>query len=231
MPFLSAHVIEDLEAAAQKEAEARLRDFLKSHLSSQERRGIKVIAQREFVSEGLDQHLRTDRYDLLGVGGIGENPSDEGIGFHARYFIRQASIPVLIAFPQGQTAWQRMLLVHDASFNMAQKAKVRRLLRRLQIPCIGLPVVHLANLQKQHRHLQKLVAPLPYAPFLWQGTALIELLLQAAASSGADVIGVLMAPEGIIQGMQALPPSQLKGSPAWLFFPEASVPTAEEHNE
>ncbi len=221
MPFLSAHVIEELESKAQAEAENRLRAFLREHLSGAERRGIRLLVEREFVTEGLHQHLRTERYDVLGIGAYGPENEGGGIGFHARHFIRNAPVPVIITYPCASISWRRMLLVSDPDFVLGKQGKVRRLLRRLQISYSGLPVVHLKSLQKHHQKLEKLVSPASYEPFAWEGVGLIQLILGAAASVGADTIGVLMDPEAIIQGLKATPAEKLHHSPAWVFFPRA----------
>jgi nucleotide-binding universal stress UspA family protein len=222
MPFLSAHVIEELETKTQAEAENRLRAFLREHLSGAERRGIRLLVEREFVTEGLHHHLRTERYDVLGIGAYGPENEGEGIGFHARHFIRNAPVPVIITYPCASISWRRMLLVYDPDFVLGKQGKVRRLLRRLQISYSGLPVVHLKSLQKHHQKLEKLVSPASYEPFAWEGAGLIQLILGAAASVGADTIGILMDPEAIIQGLRATPAEKLHHSPAWVFFPRAS---------
>jgi len=221
MPFLSAHVIEELEIKTQAEAENRLRAFLGEHLSGAERRGIRLLVEREFVTEGLHHHLRTERYDLLGIGAYGTESEEEGIGFHARHFIRNAPVPVVITYPGTSVSWQHMLLVYDPGFALDKQGKVRRLLRRLQISYSGLPVVHLKSIQKHHQKLEKLVSPASYKPFAWEGAGLIQVILGAAASVGADTIGILMDPEAIIQGLQATPADKLRHSPAWVFFPRA----------
>jgi hypothetical protein len=178
--------------------------------------------EREFVTEGLHHHLRTERYDVLGIGAYGPENEGEGIGFHARHFIRNAPVPVIITYPCASISWRRMLLVYDPDFVLGKQGKVRRLLRRLQISYSGLPVVHLKSLQKHHQKLEKLVSPASYEPFAWEGAGLIQLILGAAASVGADTIGILMDPEAIIQGLRATPPEKLHHSPAWVFFPRAS---------
>jgi nucleotide-binding universal stress UspA family protein len=222
MPFLSAHVIEELETKTQAEAENRLRAFLREHLSGAERRGIRLLVEREFVTEGLHYHLRTERYDVLGIGAYGPENEGEGIGFHARHFIRNAPVPVIITYPCASISWRRMLLVSDPDFALGKQGKVRRLLRRLQISYSGLPMVHLKSLQKHHQKLEKLVSPASYEPFAWEGAELIQVILGAAASVGADTIGILMDPEAIIQGLKATPAEKLHHSPAWVFFPRAS---------
>ena len=221
MPFLSAHVIEALEAEAHAESEKRLRAFLSAHLSPAQRRGIRLLVQREFVSEGLHQHLTTDRYDLLGIGAFGAESEKETIGFHARHFIRNSSIPVLITYPGSIIPWNRMLLVYDAEFRPAGLPRVRRFLRRLQVSFAGLPVTHLNDLQKHHQKLRKLVGSAPYEPFSWQGAGLVQVIRGAAAFVGADTVGILMDPEPIIEGLQATPPETLHQSPGWIFFPRA----------
>ncbi len=222
MPFLSAHVIEELESKTQAEAENRLRAFLREHLAGAERRGIRLLVEREFVTEGLHHHLRTERYDVLAIGAYGPENEGEGIGFHARHFIRKAPVPVIITYPCASISWRRMLLVYDPDFVLGKQGKVRRLLRRLQISYSGLPVVHLKSLQKHHQKLEKLVSPASYEPFAWEGVGLIQVILGAAASVGADTIGILMDPEAIIQGLKATPAEKLHHSPAWVFFPRAS---------
>ncbi len=221
MPFLSAHVIEAMEAEAYVESQKRLGAFLSTHLSSSEKRGIRLVVQREFVFEGIHQHLTTDRYDLLGIGAYGAESDEGGIGFHARHFIRNASIPVLITYPGSAIPWKHMLLVYDFDFRLGNQAKVKRFLRRLQVSFSGLPVTHLKSLQKHHQKLQRLVEPAPYEPFSWQGAGLIQVILGAAAFVGADTIGILMDPEAVIQGLQVTPPEALHRSPGWLFFPRA----------
>jgi nucleotide-binding universal stress UspA family protein len=228
MPFLSAHVIEELEIRAQAEAENRLRAFLREHLAGAERRGIRILVEREFVTEGLHHHLRTERYDLLGIGAYGSESEEEGIGFHARHFIRNAPVPVLITYPGASTSWRHMLLVSDPDFALNKQGKVRRLLRRLQISYSGLAVVHLKSIQKHHQKLEKLVSPASYKPFAWEGAGLIQVILGAAASVGADTIGILMDPEAIIQGLQATPVDKLHRSPAWMFFPRAPQKETED---
>jgi len=233
MPFLSAHVIEEMEAKSQEEAQARLKAFLSQHLPKAERRGIRLIVQREFVTEGLHQHLQTERYDILGIGAYGVENDEEGIGFHARHFIRNAPVPVLITYPRTSISWKHMLLVYDPAFTMGKRAKLRRLLRRLQVSFTGLTVVPVKGVEKQHQKLQKLVSPASYEPFAWQGAGLIQVILGAAAYVGADSIGVLMEPEALIQGLRATPVEKLQDSPGWLFFPrdlqeEAEVPASEE---
>jgi len=222
MPFLSAHVIEELEIKTQAEAENRLRAFLREHLSGPERRGIRLLVEREFVTEGLHYHLRTERYDVLGIGAYGPENEGGGIGFHARHFIRNALVPVIITYPCASISWRRMLLVYDPDFVLGKQGKVRRLLRRLQISYSGLPVVHLKSVQKHHQKLEKLVSAASYEPFAWEGAGLIQVILGAAASVGADTIGILMDPEAIIQGLKATPAEKLHHSPAWVFFPRAS---------
>ncbi len=228
MPFLSAHVIEEIEAQAHAESESRLRSFLSTHLPPRERRGIRLVVQREFVSEGIHQHLTTDKYSLLGIGAFGVENEEGSIGFHARHFIRHASIPILITFPNTHIPWQHMLLVYDASFPLGKQGRIKRFLRRLQVSFSGLPVTHLRDVQRHHQKLQKLVAPAPYEPFSWQGAGLVRVILEAAAFVGADTIGVLMNPEFIIQGLQAIPPSNLPHSPGWIFFPHGSSAISEQ---
>jgi len=231
MPFLSAHVIEALEAEAHAESQNRLRSFLSAHLPSGEKRGIRLMVQREFVSEGLHQHLTTDRYDLLGIGAFGAESEEGSIGFHARHFIRNASIPILIAYPGSFIPWKHMLLVYDAKFQPARLPKVRRFLRRLQVSFSGLPVTHLKDLQKYHQKLQKLVGSAPYEPFSWQGAGLVQVILGAARFVEADTIGILMDPEFIIQGLQATPVEVLHQSPGWIFFPRTGQKLSAETEE
>lgn len=219
-PFLSAGVIEKIEAEAEIEANKKLRAFLSEVLPAKERRGLRLIVQREFVSEGITQHLKTARYDLLAIGATGDEAEEGAIGFHARHFIRGAKVPILITFPESVITWKKLLLVHDTQFPLASRSGTRRLLRRLNMPIVGLPVTRLPIIERQHKHLRKLVAPLPYEPFLWRGAALIEILIHAAAFYEADVIGLMADPQEIIKGMQALPTQKLTGGPAWLFFPK-----------
>jgi len=227
MPFLSARVIEELETKSHQEAEARLKSFLSQHLSGSERRGIRLLVQREFVAEGIHQHLQTERYDILGIGAYGIESDEEGIGFHARHFIRNAPVPVLITYPRTHISWNHMLLVYDPDFPIGKRAKLRRLLRRLQMSFTGLPVTHVKGMEKQHQKLQKFVSPASYEPFAWQGAGLIQVILGAAAYVGADSIGVLMEPEAIIQGLRAMPVEKLQDSPGWIFFPRFSQEAAE----
>ena len=231
MPFLSAHVIEALEAEAHAESQKRLRSFISAHLSPAEKRGIRLMVQREFVSEGLHQHLTTDKYDLLGIGAFGAENGKEGIGFHARHFIRHASVPVLITYPDSFIPWKHMLLVYDAKFQPAKLPRVRRFLRRLQVSFSGLPVTHLKDVQKYHQKLRKLVGSAPYEPFSWQGAGLVQVILGAARFVGADTIGIFMDPEPIIQGLQATPVQDLRPSPGWIFFPRVNQESSNEEEE
>ncbi len=227
-PFLSAGVIEKIEAEAEVEANAKLKAFLSDILPARERRGMRLIVQREFVSEGIRQHLKAARYDILAIGATSDESEEGVLGFHARHFIRKATIPVLLTFPESLITWRRVLIVYDSQFPLASRTGTRRLLKRLNIPVIGLPVTRLTILEKQHKSLQRLVAPLPYEPFLWRGLALIEILMHAAAFYEADVIAIMSNAEDIIKGMQELPAQNLRGGPAWLFFPEKVDKEAED---
>lgn len=231
MPFLSAHVIEALEAEAHAESQKRLRAFLSAHLSPAEKRGIRILVQREFVSEGLHQHLTTDRYDLLGIGAFGPESEKESIGFHARHFIRNSSVPVLITYPGGSIPWKHMLLVYDPKFRPDRLPRVRRFLRRVQVSFSGLPVTHLKDVQRHHQKLRKLVGSAPYEPFSWQGAGLVQVILGAARSVEADTIGIFMDPESIIQGLQTTPAETLHQSPGWIFFPREAQKSSTEGEE
>ncbi len=158
----------------------------------------------------------------------GIESDEEGIGFHARHFIRNAPVPVLITYPRTHISWNHMLLVYDPDFPIGKRAKLRRLLRRLQMSFTGLPVTHVKGVEKQHQKLQKFVSPASYEPFAWQGAGLIQVILGAAAYVGADSIGVLMEPEAIIQGLsEPCPWRNYKIPPGWIFFPRSSQEAAE----
>lgn len=234
LPFLSAHVIEDMEMDAQREAQKKLRQFLHTTLPDDERRHIHIITEREFLTEGLSRYLATGKYNLLALGARGEvDANSEPIGFHARHFIQEAPVPVLITFPHTEVQWKRLLLAYEANYRSPVGQRfLRQLTQKLNLPVVGLPIVSSnSTTQQLHKKIQRLVQTPKYHPVVWRGAAMVRLLLQAARTYEADVIAYFGEPSEILQGMRSMPETELDGGAAWLFFPQRREPSAETENK
>lgn len=234
LPFLSAHVIEDMEMDAQREAQKKLRQFLDATLPDNERRRINIITEREFLTEGLTRYLATGKYTLLALGARGEADSDTGpIGFHARHFIYGAPIPVLITFPRTVVQWKRLLLAYDAKYRSPVGQRfLRQLTQKLKLPVAGIPLISPSpTTQRLHKQMQRLVHTPEYHPVVWRGAAMVRLLLQAARTHEADVIAYFAEPSEILNGMRNMSESELDEGAAWLFFPEMREHVTEAENE
>jgi nucleotide-binding universal stress UspA family protein len=234
LPFLSAHVIERMEREAEDAAQQNLRDFLAAHVSAADRRGIRVLAQRDFPSDGLQRHLEVGRYTLLALGAQGGEEEIEGaLGFHARHFINHSPVPTLVAFAESVIAWKRILVAYDSQYRSPRAIQLlRKIASKGQTEIVGLPILRLnAHIERLHKRLYRLLRPRKYDQVLWKGAPFVELLLQAARSYHADIIALLMNSSEIVEGMQALSPATFIGGPAWLFLPQEQRDTEEEDSE
>lgn len=222
MPFLSAHVIEELEERAERSAQKELRDFIFKELTPQERRGIRIYAQREFLTEGLSIHLRTGTYALLALGAKGESEQTEGaLGFHTKHFIYHSPVPMLVAFPESAIHWRRILIAYEEGYESPLGVSfLRRVIQKVKPQIIGLPIVKSEkSLQSYHKKIQKQFRSPSYTPVTWEKSSLVELLLQVAQRYEADIIAVLTDPEPIVEGMKSLPPAMFARQAGWLFLP------------
>lgn len=222
MPFLSAHVIEELEERAEHNAQKELRNFIFKEITPQERRGIRIYTQREFLTEGLSTQLRTGTYSLLALGAKGEGEQTGGtLGFHTRHFIYHSPIPTLIAFPESAIHWRRILIAYEEGYaSPLGMSFLRRLIQKVKPHVIGLPLVNMEkSLQSYHKKIQKLFRSAPYTPVVWERSNLVELILQVSQRYEADVIAVLTDPEPIVEGMKNLPLEMFARQAGWLFLP------------
>ncbi|MEN2992794.1 MAG: universal stress protein [Bacteroidia bacterium] len=223
LPFLSAHVIEAMEDEARKSAQKKLKEFLSKEIHPANRRGIKLITHQDFVTDGIYRYLATENCSLLAIGSQNENTEAGGsLGFHARHFIFQAPVPVLIAFPESRPTWQRPMVIYDRKFSSPLGRRfLRRLARRSQSEFIGLPLLRYEKLlHLLHRKLHNLLGkPEKYTPVMWKDELLIRLILQMALHYKSDVLIVLADKRKFVEGLQRIPPSDMKGQPAWVFFP------------
>ncbi|MCX8111856.1 MAG: universal stress protein [Bacteroidia bacterium] len=222
LPFLSAHVIEDMEMEAERTAIQRLRHFLRESLPDRAAQRIQIIAQRDFLTEGLSRYLQTGRFSLLALGARGEAETEsEPIGFHARHFIQHSPIPVLITFPHTTVTWKRLLVAYEPNFRSPGGQRfLRQLTRKLNLPVAGLPLLRPnPNLDRVHNQIRRITRATDYQRVVWDGAHLVRLLLQAARSYEADVIAYFSEPQGILQGMRSMMETELDGQPAWMFFP------------
>ncbi|MCS7296693.1 MAG: universal stress protein [Bacteroidia bacterium] len=225
LPFLSAHVIEGMEVEAQRAAQERLRRFLSETLPPTEARRIRIIIQREFLTEGLSQQLRARRYSLLALGARGESTEDgERIGFHARHFVYHSSVPLLLTFPKTEVRWQRLLFAYEPTFRSSVGLRtLRQIIQKLSLPVVGLPLLKMnPTADRFHKSILKATRASHYQPLRWEGSHLVRLLIQAARSYQADVIGFYAHPQEVITGMQALSEAELEEGAGWLFFPPLS---------
>lgn len=227
-PFLSAHVIEDMEAEAERSARQQMRRFLEESIPRVEARRIRIVTQRDFLTEGLSRHLQTRQFSLLALGARGDAElEEEPIGFHARHFILQSPIPVLIAFPKTTVRWKRLLLAYDPSFRSPIGQRfLRQVVQKLSLPVAGLPLIRPdSRIERIHNRIKKIVRPEAYQEVQWEGAHLVRLLLQAARLQDADVIAYFADPQTILQGMRSMDEQELDAQAAWLFFPK--TPEAE----
>ncbi|MCX7764049.1 MAG: universal stress protein [Bacteroidia bacterium] len=221
-PFLSAHVIEGMEAEAERSAQQQMRRFLEESIPRAEARRIRIVTQRDFLTEGLSRHLQTRQFSLLALGARGDaEPEEEPIGFHARHFILQSPIPVLITFPKTTVRWKRLLLAYEPSFRSPVGQRfLRQVVQRLSLPVAGLPLIRPdLRIERIHNRIKKMLRPETYHEVRWEGAYLVRLLLQAAKFQNADVIAYFADPQIILQGMRAMSEQELDAQAAWLFFP------------
>lgn len=233
LPFLSPHVIEKMEQEAEANASKQLKDFLRAHVPPAELRGLRIYTQRDFPTEGLKRFLETEKYSLLALGAQ-SNPDEENgaLGFHSRHFIHASPVPTLICFPEHTVRWQRLLVAYDPTYDTPRGVSfLRQLSKKVFAEVVGLPILR-PNVQinRMHSRLQRLLRPLRYTRLVWEGSRLVELLLHAAHSYGADVIALHTAPNPIVEGLRALPFNSLVGKPAWLFLPPAPLPPDPEES-
>ncbi|MEN3040903.1 MAG: universal stress protein [Bacteroidia bacterium] len=223
LPFLSAHVIEDMEMEAEKAAQQRLRRFLYETFPAADVRRLQIITQREFLTDGLSKHLETGKYLLLALGSRGESETESTtLGFHARHFIRRSPIPVLITFPESQVQWRRLLIAYHPDFQSPIGKRFLRFLTQKVVSSVaGLvllpPTPHLSKIHKKIQHI--IPENVEYEPVVWEGMHLVRLLLQASRSYGADVIAYFSDPAQILPAMQSFPETEINNQAAWLFFP------------
>lgn len=223
LPFLSAHVIEDMEMEAERTAQQKLRRFLQETLPPGESRRIQIITQREFLTDGLSRYLETGKYTLLALGARGDSePDEEPIGFHARHFIHESPVPVLITFPQTTVRWKRLLLVYDKGYRSPTGQRfLRHLVQKLGTSIAGLPLLRPGpTIERLHGEMRRLTRAIEYQPVVWDGPHLVRLLLQAARSYEADLIACFADPGNILKGMRAMNEHQIDGHAGWLFFPQ-----------
>lgn len=228
LPFLSPHVIEKMEQEAGATAHKQLKNFLRAHVPSVELRGLRIYTQRDFPTEGLKRFLETEKYTLLALGAQGSPGEQEGaLGFHSRHFIFASSIPILIGFPEYEVRWQRLLVAYDPTYSSPKGiAFLRQLSKKVSAEVVGLPILRPSpQIDRIHARLQRLLRPPQYTRLVWEGSRLVELLLHAAHSYGADVIALHTAPSPIVEGLRVLPFNSLVGKPAWLFLPPAPSPS------
>ncbi|MCS6789374.1 MAG: universal stress protein [Bacteroidia bacterium] len=222
MPFLSAHVIEELEERAERNAQKELRDFIFKEITPQERRGIRIYAQREFLTEGLSSHLCTGNYALLALGAKGESEQTEGaLGFHTKHFIYHSPVPMLVAFPESAIHWRRILIAYEENYESpVGMSFLRRVIQKAKSEVVGLPILKIEkSLQSYHKKIQKQFRPSSYIPVVWEKNNLVELLLQLAQRYEADVIALFTDPDPIVEGMKSLSPSMFIRQAGWLFLP------------
>ncbi len=228
LPFLSPHVIEKMEQEAEADASKKLKDFLRAHVPAAELRGVRLYAQRDFLSEGLKRLLTTNSYTLLALGAQSTIDEGEGaLGFHSRHFIYNSPIPTLICFPDYLVRWERLLVAYDPTHSSPQgMAFLRQVAKKTGSEIVGLPILRPSSqIDRLHRKLQRTLHPKKYTRLVWEGSRLVELLLHAAHSYGADVIALHTAPSPIVEGLQVLPFNSFVGKPAWLFLPPAPSPS------
>lgn len=229
LPFLSAHVIEKIEKEADTTAREKLREFLSSLVPPSERRGIRLLVQRDFPTDGLRRHLATDKYGLLALGAQSSDDSEGGLGFHARHFIYHSPIPTLVTFPETVLSWKKILVAYDKNYTSPKgKQFLRRLISKMACEVVGLPILRQdSRIEQMHTRLQRLTGATHYTRILWRGADLVRLLRQAALSYGAEVVALYTAPDEIVEGLRSLPADQLHGVPAWLFLPQPCPPPQE----
>lgn len=229
LPFLSAHVIEKIEKDADTTAREKLREFLSSLVPPSERRGIRLLVQRDFPTDGLRRHLATDKYGLLALGAQSSDESEGGLGFHARHFIYHSPIPTLVTFPETELSWKKILIAYDESYTSPKgKQFLRRLISKMACEVVGLPILRQdSRIERLHARLQRLTGAPHYTRILWRGAALVQLLRQAALTYDAEIVALYTAPDEIVEGLKSLPADQLRGAPAWLFLPQPSPPPQE----
>lgn len=234
LPFLSAHIIEDMEMEAERSAQQELRRFLQRTLPPEENRRIQIITQREFLTEGLGRYLKTGKYILLALGARGDaEPEEEPVGFHARHFIHSSPIPVLITFPQTMVRWKRLLLAYDKEYRSPIGQRfLRHLIQKLGTAVAGLPLLHPSPpIERLHRKMRHLTRAKEYQAVVWEGPHLVRLLLQAARSYEADVIACFSDPTNILKGMRTMNEQDLDGQAGWLFFPQLLPEVVETESE
>lgn len=230
MPFLSAHVIEQMEKEAAQVAHQRLREFVAAQVPANERRGIRLVPQRDFLTEGLHRYLQTRGYRLLALGAQGQSEESEGaIGFHTRHFIYHAPIPVLVVFPESRITWKRMLLVYDATYRSPEgMALLRTLTRKVGTEVAALPLLRPeSRIEKIHVRLQRLLQPSTYEKVFWSGPRFVQLVLSTAHTYEADLIVLFSEATQALEGMRTLGTEAFLGGPGWLFLPPPSLPSEE----
>ncbi|RMF51535.1 MAG: universal stress protein [Bacteroidetes bacterium] len=230
LPFLSAHVIEQMEKEAAQAAHQRLREFVAAHVPSQERRSVRLVSQRDFLTEGLHRYLQSRSYRLLALGAQGQGNESEGaIGFHTRHFIHHASIPVLVVFPESRMAWKRMLVVYDADYRSPEGVSfLRTLTRKVGTQVAALPLLRPdGRIERMHTRLQRLLQASDYEKVSWSGPRFVQLILSTAHAYEADLIVLFSDPAQALEGMRTLPMETFVGGPGWLFLPHPAPPAEE----
>ncbi|MCS6895351.1 MAG: universal stress protein [Bacteroidia bacterium] len=233
LPFLSAHVIEDMEMEAEKATQQKLRRFLHDTFPPADIQRVKIITQRDFLTDGLFRHLETGKYILLAMGARGETETEKAaIGFHARHFIRHSPIPVLITFPQTQVRWKRLLIAYHPNFHSPIGKRLLRLLTQKLVPSVAgvalLPPT--PAIEKIHKKIrQQLTHGADYQPVVWESVHLVRLLLETSRSYEADVIAYFSDPMHILPAMRSIPESEIDSQAAWLFFPSPNKADSQDN--
>ncbi|MCX7606668.1 MAG: universal stress protein [Bacteroidia bacterium] len=225
LPFLSPHIIEKMEREAETEEQQKMRLFLSEQVPAAERRGIRLLAQREFPSEGVERHLEEGNYSLLAVGAQGTEEEEQGaLGFHSRYFIHHSPIPTLVTFPESVITWKRVLVAYDSQYRSLRGMRfLRRLAERAQSEIVGLAMIRpSASIDKLHKRLQRMTHASSYTRVVWDGPHLVRLLSETARSYGADVIALFSPSKQVVEGMRQLTMAELSGHAAWLFLPSSA---------
>ncbi len=225
LPFLSAHIIEQMEQEAAQAAHQRLREFVAAHVPANERRSIRLVSQRDFLTEGLHRYLQSRSYRLLALGAQGQGDESEGaIGFHTRHFIHHASLPILVVFPESRIAWKKMLVVYDVDYRSPEGVSfLRTLTRKVGAQVAALPLLRPdGRIEKMHSRLQRLVQASAYEKVSWSGPRFVQLILNVAHTYEADLIVLFSDSAQALEGMRTLSPEAFLGSPGWLFLPRSA---------